>query len=312
MTIENPDPADNEQGSTSVTGDTNADALIASLNEGGDDDSDPADDLLLAGYQAVTGDGPKPKFDRSADKASDATDDEGDGQQVNGQPRGTEASDDDRIVLPGFTAKQLAARLAQLDKIDSLEKGSASLAGHVGHMKQLLAQKGQPITGDMLENIRTEFGEEYADALAKDLTKAGLGGFDASKVSDVVDTRLAENDKKLEFRLVRMQHRDAPDYFAGGKHNAEFVKWVGSLPADRQEVINSTWEAETIVDFLGEFKEHRKSAQVQAQRQQNRVNRAITPTRGASSASTQAAQDPLEAGWNNVRGKSPVRRSMGG
>jgi hypothetical protein len=280
MSIATPTPAESE--TVTPPEEVKAGAVEASATE------DAADALLMAGYQAAKG-GEPAKVE----------------PEVKETPEPTEAKAEPEPDPQEQFRKELDARFA------TLEKSAASANGLAGYVKQQLAKvaQGKTITKESLKRVSEEFGEEFAEAFAADLNAAGLGGGSAisdEKVNELVQSQLGEAtealERKFEFKLVTKTHKDAPDYFAGGKHNDAFKAWVSTLPEERQQEIATSWDSETVTSYLDEFKAQRDKAATQAARQKSRVERAVVPTSGAAAATTQPLEDPLEAGWKRVKG----------
>lgn len=261
----------------------------------------------------------------------------GDDDQL-AQPTGTSGNGqgDEDPVVPGLgmTASQVKAQLARLE---SVEKTAQSLAGRFGHLKQMVegAGKGKPITKEQLGKVSSEFGEEFAVALADDLNAAGFGGgatVDAAAIQAVVREQVEaarELDRRgFEKKLVLRAHKDADDYFAvpdvdssgqpkldatgkpvwkQGKHHAEFRQFIGTLPDERQqELATNGWDSDVIGRALDDFKAHKGKVVKEQATQQRRTERAVTPT-GSRGAVQPPVIDPVMQGWNNVRGREPAR-----
>jgi hypothetical protein len=223
-------------------------------------------------------------------------------------PAKTTQPDDPEVTLR-------ASELAQFRRdIEAANKTASTVAGNVGHLKTLVtkAGEGRPITKESLTHIREEFGDEYAEALAKDLSSAGFGsgaGVDPEVVSRMVSEQvekvsgnLEQRARKLELVAVKRAHPDALDYFAGGKHHTDFAAFVGSLPAERQQVLATSWDAEDNIGALDEFKSYRDKAAKAATQQERRTSRAALPTGGAGAVVGAPATDPLVEGWNRAGG----------
>jgi hypothetical protein len=247
--------------------------------------------------------------------------------------------EDPEIPGLGMKASQVKAHLAELETV---KKTAASLAGSLGHLKQLVTQagKGKEVTADALKNVAEEFGPEFAAALAKDLSTAGFGSggsVDTAAVEQMVSEQMTrahqEQERKLERKAVMRAHKDADDHFArpkldadgkpvfvkdaagkdvpqwepGAKH-AAFMQFVGALPADRQKELNENgWDSDVIIRALDDFKAHEKKAATKQATQNERINRAVAPTSGSGRRVEQPVEDPVMQGWKNVRGTAPAR-----
>lgn len=316
MTTENQatDPntlnADGTAADPSIKSPGSVDDLLADLNGEGEASPQEAEleDLMAAGWAAAKG-GEKPNLGKREPTAdNDSDDDERDPAQ---RTSGTQQTQQDPAASTGvgedFRA-QMEARFA------TLEKSAQSANGLAGHLKQelnALKAKGKPITSAALARVSAEFGQEFADAFAADLNEVGFGGGSAvtdEKVEELVQARTETLQKKFAKDLVLMKHEDAEEFFATdpakpGKHNAAFVGWIRSLPAERQQEIGTAWEAPVVTRYLSEFKDTQQKAAKNAARQQSRVSRAVAPTGGAAAGVAQPMEDPLMQGWNNVKGQ---------
>ena len=259
--------------------------------------------------------------DASAGKkhGKDETGEQADEQQPKeGQPPAKDAAptQEEDYDIPGLgKASEVKARLGRLD---ALEKTVASANGHIGHLKQMIqtAGKGKTITGESLVKIREEFGPEYADALAADLNAAGIGGgstVDEETLGRIVNERVAAEREvtlqAVEKRMVRKAHPDAADYFAGGKHNADFLKFVEGLPKERQELLAETWDSDVINPVLDEFKASRAKVETEKTKQNRRLERAALPTASRGVSVAAPSEDPMEAGWRKVKGDAKGGRA---
>lgn len=292
--------------------DTRVETESLLTDQEGDEAVDSADveAAMLQGFSRASGTKLAPKADREDDTdPSKANADQQDLDKPTPQPKDSAEVDDPEV--PGLGMKASEVR-AQLGRLTTLEKTVASANGHIGHLKQQIAAagKGKPITAESLKKMTEEFGAEYAQALAEDLNAAGIGGgaaVDEETLSRIVTERVSAERESLtqdfEKKLVRQRHPDAADYFAGGKHNAEFGAFIGTLPKERQEELANTWDSGVINTALDEFKAHKQKVANEQTKQQRRIERGVTPTASRGSPATQPVADPIEAGWNNVRGR---------
>jgi hypothetical protein len=312
-----------------------SDAMLAGWNKagGGDDASKkeartttPNDDG--AGETDIT--------DLVAGKTGTEGGDAGSTGSDDGKPNpGAQQQVDDDPDVPGLGMKASQVKAA-LGRLDALEKSTASTAGHLGHLKQLVTQagKGKEVTAASLANIAKEFGEEFAEAMAKDLSGAGFGAgatLDPAAVQAMVDEKVAQatelTRRDLEKRAVQRVHKDADDHFAKpvvndkgevtgwtpGSKNVAFMAFIGTLPADRQrELGENGWDSDVVIRALDEFKAHEKKAATSQAKQAARVNRAVAPTSSGGARVLEPTVDSLEEGWANVRGKSRAARAASG
>lgn len=320
-------------------------------------DSPDAEAALLAGWKRTNAAG-----DRIANaKKDDVTDVE----PKNGDTVVTEPGEDEEAAAERARAEQArldaedpeiaglgmraSAVKAALAEVDTLRKSVASTSGHLGHLKQLVTQqagKGKGVTREQLKRVADEFGGEFADALATDLSEAGFGGGagaaapDPAQVDEIVNARVEERVRSIEKKLVLTAHPDAEDYFAiqktdaagkpilekvkgadgqeieapvwdRGPKNAAFMEFVGKLPPERQkELSENGWDSTVIGRALSEFKAQEKKATTQQATQSRRLERAAAPTRSSGSHGAPPTIDPIEAGWRNVKGRATGRAKV--
>jgi hypothetical protein len=325
-------PNATEEGATPLAVTVDLDAEVARREgrdpgEEGDDTPSDVEQAMLAGYANVSdGTALPPELQETQRKRggdSDTGDDDetdDDASTVEGEERpdgapakpdkqtaGVTDEDENRVIFGGMTAKDLKERL---NKIETFEKTASSLAGRVGHIQSVInAKPGKPLTKEDLKSISKEFGEDYAEALASDLNAAGIAGGAKGADPEVIERLVAERTQGMtqetEKKIVRMVHRDAPEYFNGGKQHQAFMAWVGTQPLERQGQILNSWDSDVIVPALDDFKAQRDKAAKEAARAGNRMARAVVPTSGAAAnAPAPSNFDPEMAGWESVRGKA--------
>lgn len=307
-----PNANDTIEGGANETEQRNVTETLFTDQEGDEAvDSTEVEDAMLAGFARASGkEAPKSEERTDTDAGKQTANEGGENQDGERQQQQQQTPPEDPEVPGlGMKASEVKAQLAQLAQ---LQKTVASANGHIGHLKQLIGQmgKGKQITADSLSKVREEFGAEYAEALAADLNAAGIGGgsaVDEETLSRIVSERVAVERESMsqdvERRLVRSRHPDAADYFHGGKHNAEFIAFVQTLPAERQQELADTWDSGVINTALDEFKTHKQKVANEQTKQQRRLERGVAPTAARGAPAAQPSGDPLEAGWNNVRGR---------
>jgi hypothetical protein len=246
-----------------------------------------AEAAMLAGYQRAN---TKHSDNDVTDVVVKETTNEGGEGADTVQGGGKAAADLDDPEVPGLGMKASEVR-ASLGRLDALEKSTASTAGHLGHLKQLVtsAGKGKAITKEQLAGVREEFGDEFAEVFARDLTAAGFGAgasIDPEVISGLVQeqtTKAVEAvTQKLEKQAVKRVHPDAEDHFTGGKKNEAFIGFIQTLPAERQAELADTWDSEVITRALDEFKAHEKKVTSQQTTTPSRL--AVTTSRDVESS----------------------------
>ncbi len=271
---------------------------------------DQADDNMLAGYESAHGSESGAEIPEPEAKA------EGEAADT---PAPAASPAPAPVKIGRWTEDEIAERFGH---IDSLKKAADTLSGHIGDLRNRLAgSKPRQFTIEDVPKVRSEFGDEFAQAFVEDLNKLGLGGpavIPQDAIQSLMRDQLAQAEqaieRKLEYKAVLRRHRDAPDYFIQqdaegkpviGKHAMEFRAWVSSLPQERQQEIATSWDRDVMATALTEFKEHQKKAAApaapQAATRQNRLLRAVAP-QGSGGAQRPAEPDPFEAGYKAARG----------
>jgi hypothetical protein len=225
------------------------------------------------------------------------------------------------VKIGRWTEDELAERFAELE---SLKKGTSTIAGHIGNIQQRLSGQGRKtLTPDDLKKVREEYGDEFAVALAEDLNAAGLGGATGptqAEIDQIVSARMEQRtnelERKFEKRLVLRTHRDADEHFSSigedgsvvhGPKALEFRAWLATQPKDRQELVASSWDSDVMIAALSDFKASKTPpatpapTPAPAAARTSRVARAVAP-QGAGAA-TPPSEDPFEAGYKAAKGR---------
>lgn len=289
------------------------------------------DDSLAAGFAKVRG-GSAPidandsdatdtdtELDGGAsdDSATDAEPAEEGTQQTAAEEVKHEPEDD---IIPGLgmkasEVKQMLARVAEVDQLKaSIEQANAKVYGKLGEYQRKineLANKpaGLALTKEKLTRLSAEF-PDLAEMLAEDLSALQLASpasdFDPEKVNEIVQQRVGEalqaQQRETEKKLLTMAHRDWRDVI----RSDDWKVWRGTLTADAQQILDSSWSAEQLSEQINTFKDWKKSTVEQAeatrQRRSNRLERSATPNGMPASAPTVISEEQaLSAGFKKVR-----------
>lgn len=300
-----------------------ADGGAGSGNDGEQQDDAQAkeqQDAMAAGWKSARGDSRHPTSDEAKQPGDDGSDDAT-------QQRQQTTDDDPEVPGLGMKASEVKAQLARLA---SVEKSVASAHGSLGHLKsQLTKTGGKEITKEAFAKVGEDYGEDFAEAIVEGLKAAGVGaGVAASPeainaaVTEQVNALREDMTRTYERKLVLSKHADADDHFAQpvmengkvkmdangqpvmnrGKHNAEFLKFVGQLPADRQQELATTWDSAVISRALDEFKATKEKVAKQQTTQRNRLHQGALPTGSRGGPVVAPAIDPMKAGWNRAKG----------
>jgi len=214
------------------------------------------------------------------------------------------------------TKKALAELRAANEK---LAQSQEKAFGHIGQLKNVIEElkgagrAGSPIqvSADQFKNLRAEYGDEMAQALAEDLSGLSIAAGQQvdtaaieKAITDKVEAKLQEerdareNDRKAkEMRFVRRAHSDFDEI----RTSDEFKSWRAALPKEAQDALakaSAEYDSETIIDALNDFKKTRKpkptNTRLEAVATPKGSNARGTPTVLPDSAG-------LEAGFKRVR-----------
>jgi hypothetical protein len=198
---------------------------------------------------------------------------------------------DSRVA--GVTEEQLTAMLAKLPKIEELETMTTAeirkLHGKFGDINRTLqelqkgnaAKPGVRLAAAKLTRLQENF-PELAEMLAEDLNdSAELGGSPSVDVEALVNQQVDEKvkaareemEQRMQMNLLKIQHRDCFEI----PKSDEWKVWLQTLPADEQEKIGDSWDADYLGSKLTEFKSWRDTKHQGSQQRKARLERAITP-----------------------------------
>jgi hypothetical protein len=171
-------------------------------------------------------------------------------------------------------------------------------------------EQAQPlnITAEHFSNMREEFGEDFAAALARDLAGLPLGGsgqgLGQAQIDELVTQRTESLKNDFEMKIVEVQHPDWQDVAASD----DFKGWVAQLPVDVQDQLNNTWDSKFVARALSAYKNDRdlhleniKKAQLEQQAaekaKQKKLQAAVLPR--STGRTSDEYDDDFEAGFNS-------------
>jgi hypothetical protein len=179
--------------------------------------------------------------------------------------------------------------------------------------QQSFEQRDQPrqplnITAEHFSNMREEFGEDFANALARDLANLPLGNGSQGLGQEQIDALVSQRTEKLqsnfETKIVSMQHPDWQDIASSDDFNG----WKAQLPAEVQDQLDSTWDSAFVSRALTAYKNdrdlHQKNLQEQHEKKlavekanHKKLQAAVMPK--SSSKLSDDFDDDFEAGFNS-------------
>jgi hypothetical protein len=201
---------------------------------------------------------------------------------------------------PSFSEEQIR---------ELFEQNNQRLFGKIGEINrevkrlEALAQssaqprEAQPIqvTAEMFSNMREEFGEDFANALARDLSQIPLqqqGGIDQSQIDIILEQRVAQIENNFEMKLVAREH---PDWESIAQ-SQDFTGWKNQLPADIQDRLDTTWDSGFISAAISAYKRDKALYQEQQSKKNQRLEAAVMPK--STGGFDENYEDDFEAGFN--------------
>jgi hypothetical protein len=165
-----------------------------------------------------------------------------------------------------------------------------------------------PVTADMFSNMREEFGEDFANALARDLSNIPLGGSQSitqAQLDALVEQRTQSLQNDFEMKIVSVQH---PDWQSIAESD-DFNYWKSQLPETVQHELNTTWDSAFISRAMTAYKSdrdtHQKALQEAQQKQlaeekakQKKLQGAVMPQ--SSSKLSDDFDDEFLSGFNDA------------
>lgn len=203
---------------------------------------------------------------------------------------------------PSFSEEQIR---------ELFEQNNQRLFGKIGEINrevkrlEALAQSSvQPreaqsiqVTAEMFSNMREEFGEDFANALARDLSQIPLSqqgvGIDQTQIDMLLEQRVAQIENNFEMKLVAREH---PDWESIAQSD-DFNGWKNQLPADIQDRLDTTWDSGFISAAISAYKKDKALHQEQLIKKNQKLEAAVMPT--STGGFDENYEDDFEAGFNS-------------
>jgi hypothetical protein len=152
------------------------------------------------------------------------------------------------------------------------------------------------VTADMFSNMREEFGEDFADALARDLSQIPLhqqGGIDQNQIDYIVQQKVSQMENNFEMKMVTREH---PDWDAIAQ-SQDFNGWKNQLPNDVQERLDTSWDSNFISAAISAYKRDKTLHQENQSKKNRRLESAVMPH--STGGFDDNYDDDFEAGFNS-------------
>lgn len=235
---------------------------------------------------------------KTADENTEAdnTTDDAEGESDEEESLEAEAQEDEGVEATESDEQQAEEDRAHLEKLlGSIPKLDENAQLNATQIRQLQGKMGEinRLVQDLKNNPAgsvapvkidkaafKKLGEEFpeiAEMLAEDLAGISLQTTKGEQTdyAPIVDAKVAqareEMQQQMEVRLLSMQHRDWRDVVKSDG----FKNWVGKLPQEDQEKLNTTWEADYIGDKIAEFKQLTKQKETTRDNRNKRLSRGL-------------------------------------
>ena len=193
---------------------------------------------------------------------------------------------------------------------DLFEQNNQRLFGKIGEinrevkrLEELARASVQPVEykpievkSEMFSNMREEFGDDFAEALAKDLSQIPLAqqnGIDQTQIDYIIEQRIAAIENNFEMKLVA---RDHPDWESVAQ-SQDFIGWKNQLPIDIRDRLDSSWDSGFISAAISAYKRDKTLHQEEQNKKHKRLEEAVLPT--STGGFDDSYDDDFEAGFNS-------------
>lgn len=246
----------------------------------------------------------------------EATDEPGDSEGLGG---GDENGEPDHPGIAGFSAAEIKQLLEQAAQVGSLAHSIRELHGRYGELKSALTKKAEPrkLTRDQLKRVADEYGEEYADALAADLSEV-LTSPAQVDIEGLVKAALAEREAEIEQRVTAKMERAAEERFLNKEQpgwrdimtSQDFSLWESLQPESvikpLQEAFTTKPYSEAVVGALNAFNGWKTEREARLARRRELERAVIRKGNGAAGAGKKtgmmSAADAADAAYRDARG----------
>ena len=184
-------------------------------------------------------------------------------------------------IIQGYTEEEIKEKLAQIEKLQkSIDSTNGTYGSRLAEQQKRieeLQQRSQAVAAmspKKLSRLKEQF-PEIAEILEQDLSEISIQGesqptFDPNLIEQAVSTRVESLREEMEQKEVAREvkaltraHRDWQDVASfetlqDGRinwRNPAFGQWVAAQPADVQQTILNSNDADYLSDRLTEFKE---------------------------------------------------------
>lgn len=237
-------------------------------------------------------------------------------QQEQAGASASEEAGDEPVMLAGMKESEIKALLAMIPELRDhrirTDKELQKVFGKFGEIQRQISTGSQgamtkrEVNAEALTRLKAEY-PEIATLLAGDLSEvlssvpvAGQGGLNQEQVDTHVRSVVKEQvDAAVEALNERFLSRFHSDWEDIAKSD-DLTLWLQTHPEEYRTQFLASRDAVFLATGLDKFKAWREQGQAQRQRNQNRLERAITPKGGAPAGpATLNDQDAFRKGFES-------------
>jgi hypothetical protein len=224
---------------------------------------------------------------QASDGGDELTDGEAgeDGEEEEaGQDASGEESDEGESQEGAAEVQKLLDDLNRLTASSEMtDKRIQQIHGKLGEVNRALNElrgsgsgAGVRASPEMFKNLAENYGEELAEALAKDLAGISLGGGGGVN-EELIEARVSkvrdEMSQQMQIGLLTIMHPD----WKTVRQTEEFGKWKQTLSQEELAEFNASWQAETVGSYLTKFKDWRNKKTTSGDRRREILQRNLNP-----------------------------------
>lgn len=230
------------------------------------------------------------------------------------EPERAEAAEQDNDdPFAGLTREQIRTAIANAQRVTELEQELTrtrdGLYGKIGEVVR--NQKGKSITKESLKRVAEIHGEEFAAALAEDLSGAALGS--PVNFEELLSEKLKERDEQWNQRFETARNefareqekkallREHKDFYEQIK-TPDFQLWIGQQDEATRKEFQESWDSDWLAGKMSDFKKW-KSAIENKQAKKAELEKAVQPRGTQRVSGAMTAEQAFAAGFKAVSGR---------
>ena len=236
-------------------------------------------------------------------------------QGIEPEPESQEEPEPEPVRIAGMTEDELKAVLdkaAQFDQLnDRLKQTHDKAFGKIGQLEQMLKQiadkpasTGKPmaVSKETFKRLAEVFDDEgVAEALAEDFAGLQFEQPDFNSVSEKLREELrAELKEEMaqEIQVIRLsaKHPDWEELY----HSEDFAHWKGTLTAEAQGILNTSWDGAALSKAFDQFKTWKTKRAESIEKRTKRLEDAVPISGSGGSGQRKTDEDAFNRGLKRV------------